>query len=54
MVLRETLAVITGTESSRDMKDARMTTATIAPTVHTIQLRRAHPRFARLLSAIQL
>src|SRR5262249_41174380 len=37
IVPRETVAASTGTESSREAKDASKTTANTAPTAHTIQ-----------------
>jgi len=37
MVLRDTVDAMTGTESSREPKEARSTTATMAPAAHRIR-----------------
>jgi hypothetical protein len=52
MVLRDTVDAMTGTESSREPKEARSTTATIAPAAHKIQGRRAKKPDFLLFSAI--
>jgi hypothetical protein len=50
-VLRVTFAEVTGTESSRDMNEARMITPMAAPIAQRIQ-RLARPFFAPCVSAI--
>jgi hypothetical protein len=51
IVLRVTFAEVTGTESSRDMNEARMITPMAAPIAQRIQ-RLARPFFAPCVSAI--